>query len=152
VSKVDFKAFRLQPRAILPEYAKPGDSGMDVYAVEDVEMWPLRPVRVRLGWAFALPEGYEFQVRPKSGYSNRNVLIFFGTVDEGYRGEVGVNMTLIAPEDEQPMRILAGQKVAQIVIARVCQGRAVVVNSLEDLGDTERGAGGFGSTGLEAAK
>lgn len=148
---VTVKIHRLHPDAVLPAYAKPGDSGMDVFATHDATLYPLEAVKICTGIAGRLPEGYEIQVRPKSGYSERNILCYFGTCDEGYIGEWKVVLTLIAPPDSPPVEIKKGQKVAQVVLASVARMHPQEVANLEDLGTTERGAGGFGSTGLEPA-
>lgn len=138
----------VHPEAKRPAYAKPGDSGMDVFTTADIVLPPLRAVAIPTGCAFALPEGYEWQVRPKSGYSGRNILCHLGTCDEQYRGEVLVILTLIAHPDADSFRIAKGLKVAQIVLAKVARAELVQVASVAELGTTERGAGGFGSSGL----
>lgn len=149
---VDVKICLLHDGAIMPTYAHDGDSGMDLYATHDVELWPLEATKVFTGVAFGIPEGYEIQIRPKSGYSARGVMASWGTVDGPYTGEcVGV-LTFIAPESTRPFKIARGQKIAQAVLAKVAHARLVQVGKQGDLGETTRGANGFGSSGLEAPK
>jgi dUTP pyrophosphatase len=148
VSNVEVKICLLHPDAKMPAYAKPGDSGMDVCTTQDITLYPLEAVKIRTGVAFGLPGGYEIQVRPKSGYSARSILCAWGTCDEQYLGEVMVVLTLIAPPDSPPVQILKGQKVAQLVLAKVAHAELVSVKTQAELGETERGTAGWGSTGL----
>ena len=147
---IDLKICLLHDGAIMPTYAHAGDSGMDLYATHDVQLWPLEATKVFTGVAFGIPAGYEIQIRPKSGYSARGIMASWGTVDRPYLGEVAGVLTFIAPEGTRPINISRGQKVAQAVLARVETARLVQVESQTDLGETTRGANGWGSTGLEA--
>jgi dUTP pyrophosphatase len=128
----------------IPTYAKPGDSGLDLSAAI-AEPWIILPgtrALIPTGWAFELPHGLEGQVRPRSGLSFRRGLVaVFGTVDSGYRGQVSVNLANIGAE---PQTIQPGDRIAQFVIAPVMRAALAEVATL---GETERGAGGFGSTG-----
>lgn len=136
---------KIDPAAILPSYAHPGDAGMDVRSVEDLVVEPGGRKLVRTGLVMLLPPGYEAQVRPRSGLALKNgvtVLNTPGTIDEGYRGEVGV---ILANFGVEPFRVEKGAKIAQIVIAPCT--RAEVVETAE-VDETARGAGGFGSTGV----
>ena len=136
---------KIDPAAILPSYAHPGDAGMDVRSVEELVVEPGGRKLVRTGLVMMLPPGYEAQVRPRSGLALKNgvtVLNTPGTIDEGYRGEVGV---ILANLGEEPFRVEKGAKIAQIVIAPCT--RAEIVETAE-VDETARGAGGFGSTGV----
>ena len=133
------------PDAVLPTYAHPGDAGMDVRSVEEVILEPGGRKLVRTGLVMMLPPGYEAQVRPRSGLALKNgvtVLNTPGTIDEGYRGEVGV---ILANFGAEPFRVEKGAKIAQIVIAPCT--RAEIVET-DEVDETARGAGGFGSTGV----
>lgn len=134
---------KLHPAAKAPTYAHDTDSGADVYAVENVVLYPGECAKLRTGLAFELPTGYELQVRPKSGLSSQRRCVQLGTVDQGYRGEVLV--TMINQDDEDHYEVKVGQKIAQLVIAPVAQTKFVEVR---ELSETARGEGGFGSSGL----
>ena len=136
---------KIDPAAILPSYAHPGDAGMDMRSVEELVVEPGGRKLVRTGLVMMLPTGYEAQVRPRSGLALKNgvtVLNTPGTIDEGYRGEVGV---ILANFGAEPFRVEKGAKIAQIVIAPCT--RAEIVETAE-VDETARGAGGFGSTGV----
>ena len=136
---------RMNPDASLPAYAHPGDAGMDLKSAEDAIVEPGARLLVHTGLAMALPEGYEAQVRPRSGLALKHgitVLNTPGTIDEGYRGEVGV---ILFNTGDTAFKIAKGDRIAQMVIAPVTRARIV---ETDDLGSTERGAGGFGSTGV----
>jgi dUTP pyrophosphatase len=135
----------LDPRARAPRYAKPSDSGLDLYAVVDepVHVWPWqRPTLISTGVAIELPPGYEAQVRGRSGLSRDGLLVVPGTVDNAYRGPIGVLVYVVGPPSRT---IQTGDRIAQLVIAPVA---SVEVEVVEALGETERGASGFGSTGV----
>ena len=133
----------LRPGARLPERGTPGASGLDLYACldADVELGP-DPTLVPSGIAVEVPYGYEVQVRPRSGLARQGVTVVFGTADSDYRGEIFVNMHTIGTL--KSYRIQHGDRIAQLVIAPVSMPPAIEVN---ELNDSERGAGGFGSTG-----
>jgi dUTP pyrophosphatase len=136
---------RIHPDAALPCYAHEGDAGMDVRSVEDIEIAPGSRALVHTGLVMMLPLGWEAQVRPRSGLALKHgvtVLNTPGTIDAGYRGEVGV---ILANFGDVPFKVAKGDKVAQIVVAPVT--RAEIVETAE-VDETERGAGGFGSTGV----
>ena len=140
---VEFK--KLQADAFLPAYAHPGDAGMDLRSVESLVVPAGERRLVRTGLAMALPMGYEAQVRPRSGLALKHgitVLNSPGTIDAGYRGEVGVILLNTGKEDFQ---IGVGDKIAQLVIAPVTIAGICEVGELDD---SERGSGGFGSTGV----
>lgn len=134
----------------LPEYATPDSAGLDLLAAVDgdVTLDPGKRMLVPTGLSIALPPGYEAQVRPRSGLALRNgitVLNSPGTVDADYRGEVGV---ILANLGDAPFVIARGMRIAQMVVAPVTQLRW---EEVEALPDSERGAGGFGSTGTGAS-
>jgi len=148
--KVLFK--RLRPDAIIPAYATPGASGMDVASPVDCLIDAGKTALIKLGLAVAVPDGWELQVRPRSGLSLKTKLRLPnapGTIDSDYRGEVGV---IIENTDADPnfvfmppaFRINRGDRIAQLVLCPVARAELVEV---DELPDTQRGAGGFGSTG-----
>ena len=139
------KVLRTDPAAQLPTYAHPGDAGMDVCSVEDVTLAPGARALVRTGLVLMLPPDAEAQVRPRSGLALKHgvtVLNSPGTIDAGYRGEVGVILVNLGAE---PFVVEKGMKIAQLVVAPVAQAATVEVS---DVDATDRGAGGFGSTGI----
>ena len=141
--KLKFK--RIHPDAVLPEYAHPSDAGMDVKSIDDLVIAPGKRALVHTGLVMALPPMYEAQVRPRSGLALKKgvtVLNTPGTIDSGYRGEVGVILINLGEED---FEIKRGDKIAQIVIAPVTVAEIVETDVIDD---TDRGEGGFGSTGV----
>jgi len=132
----------------LPQYATPQSAGMDLRAnlSEPIVMKPLERRLIPTGLHIALPEGYEAQVRPRSGLALKHgitVLNAPGTVDADYRGEVGV---LLINLSEEPFVVNDGERIAQMVIARHEQGEFIEVEALDE---TERGEGGYGHTGVK---
>ena len=133
----------------LPEYQTDGAAGCDLLAAIDADdelvLAPGEHALVPTGLELAIPPGYEGQVRPRSGLAlNRGVTVLNtpGTIDSDYRGEVKV---ILINHSREPFTILRGDKIAQMVIAKVTQVRW---EETDELLETERGAGGFGSTGL----
>ena len=132
----------------LPKYATPQSAGMDLRANIE-EAFTLKPLERKLvptGLFISMPEGYEAQVRPRSGLALKHgitVLNTPGTVDADYRGEVGVVLVNLSNE---PFTVEPGERIAQMVIAKHEQADFVVV---EELDETERGAGGYGHTGVK---
>ncbi len=133
----------------LPEYHSPEAAGMDLRAAlpadEPLLLDPTKRALVPTGLAFALPQGYEAQVRPRSGLAYRHGVTLLnapGTIDADYRGEVQV---LLINLGEAPFTVERGMRVAQLVIAPVTRARLDVVRALPE---TQRGGGGFGSTGV----
>jgi dUTP pyrophosphatase len=137
------RAVRLHPSARLPERATPGSSGMDLHARLDA---PLvlgpAPVRVPTGIAIELPVGWDAQVRPRSGLLAKGVSAGFGTIDADYRGELLVTMWTFGGLERY--EINDGDRIAQLVIARLADATIVEV---AELSATTRGEGGHGSTG-----
>lgn len=137
---------KLHPEARLPEYQKAGDAGFDLRSLKSIVIAPWQTALVGTGLAFVIPDGFEMQVRPRSGLSMKTPLIMPnspGTVDSGYRGEVCVILRNLS---DQPYMVGAGERVAQGVIAPVTRAD---FEEIEILPASERGCGGFGSTGLE---
>ena len=135
---------RLSPDAIIPAYAHPGDAGLDLHACEDVALDPGVACLVPTGVAIELPEATEAQVRPRSGLALKHsvtVLNTPGTIDEGYRGEVGV---VLINHGSSTFQVTRGMRIAQLVVQKRWTVEVVEVDGLTD---TTRGAGGFGSTG-----
>lgn len=133
----------------LPDYATAAAAGADLLAAidQDIELKPLERRIVPTGISIALPVGFEAQVRPRSGLAAKNGVTVAnapGTIDADYRGEVGVILINLGAE---PFRITRGMRIAQMVVAR--HARAVW-REVGELGQTARGAGGFGSTGVTA--
>ena len=128
----------------LPAYATEGAAGMDVVAAEDLDLAPGARHAVATGFAMAIPENYEVQVRPRSGLALKHGITCLntpGTIDSDYRGEVNV---ILANLGDAPFPIRRGDRIAQLVPAPVQRARFNLVDSLDD---TARGVGGFGSTG-----
>ena len=139
------KVLRTDPAAQLPVYAHPGDAGMDVRSIEDVTLSPGARALIHTGLVLMLPPNAEAQVRPRSGLALKHgvtVLNTPGTIDAGYRGEVGVILINLGTE---PFVVEKGMKIAQIVVSPVARAEVVEVTSVDE---TDRGAGGFGSTGV----
>ena len=134
--------------AALPEYATPLSAGMDLRAAieQSITLAPLERAMVLTGLYVELPAGYEMQVRPRSGLAAKHgitVLNTPGTIDADYRGEIKVILVNLSNEE---FTINPGERIAQMVVARYEQ---VEWDSVEVLDETERGAGGFGSTGTK---
>ena len=136
---------RLDPTVELPTYAYEGDAGLDLRANEDVTLAPHERRLVSTGLAIAIPEGYAGFVQPRSGLALREGLSMANTpglIDSHYRGELKV--CAVNLDDERPITISRGERIAQLVIQRV---PVVTLVEVEELDETDRGAGGFGSTG-----
>ena len=128
----------------LPSYATPGAAGMDVVAAEDLDLMPGQRHAVATGFKVAIPEGFEIQVRPRSGLALKHGITVPntpGTIDSDYRGELKV---IVINHGDQAFPIRRGERIAQLVPAAVTQAE---FDEVEELCETERGAGGFGSTG-----
>lgn len=145
--KVEVRVKRLNHGAglALPVYTTSGAAGMDICAAESLNLRVGKRHAVATGFAFAIPEGYEVQVRPRSGLALKNGITCLntpGTIDSDYRGEVKV---ILANLGEDDFMINKGDRIAQIVVAPVTHGNLIEV---DDLDETVRGTGGFGSTGV----
>ncbi len=129
----------------VPVYARPGDAGADLVSAEDLVLRPGERALVGTGVRIALPEGYAAFVVPRSGLAARHGITIVnapGTVDAGYRGEIKV--ALLNTDATEEYRIARGDRIAQLIVLPVPQARFVPV---DDLPDSDRGEGGFGSTG-----
>ena len=141
---VQLKIKRLSSSATLPARAHPGDAGLDLYASVDLLIPPGETRLVGTGLAIELPAGTEAQIRPRSGLAlehNLTVLNTPGTIDEGYRGEVGI---ILINHGRTVFEVRRGMKVAQLVVKPTL---AVEVVEADVLNETVRATGGFGSTG-----
>lgn len=139
------KVRRLDGRARLPTRAYPGDAGLDLYALEDAALDPGERVSVRTGIAVEIPDGEAGLVLPRSGLAARHGIALVnapGLIDSGYRGEVRV--LLLNTDRDSAFTIAAGDRIAQLVLVKV---QTPEVEEVEDLAGSERGAGGFGSSG-----
>lgn len=136
---------RIHPDAVLPAYAHPSDAGMDVRSVADIVIPRGGRALVPTGLVAMIPPMHEIQVRPRSGLALKHgvtVLNTPGTIDSGYRGEIGV---ILANFGDSDFYVAKGDKVAQLVFAPVVQPEVVETDTIDE---TDRGAGGFGSTGV----
>ncbi|MBS1704708.1 MAG: dUTP diphosphatase [Armatimonadetes bacterium] len=143
VSQVTIQ-LQLSSNAKVPLYATPGAAGADIFCSESWELNPQERRLIPTGLRMAIPEGYEVQIRPRSGTAIRSGLGMVnspGTIDSDYRGEIGVILINFGSE---PIRFEAGERVAQMVVCPVVRGIFEIVDSLPE---SERGDGGFGSTG-----
>ncbi|MBM3509094.1 MAG: dUTP diphosphatase [Alphaproteobacteria bacterium] len=132
----------------LPTYATGGSAGLDVAAAisADVSLAPGGWVAIPAGFALALPPGYEAQIRPRSGLALQHgvtVLNSPGTIDADYRGEVAV---ILVNHGREPFTVRRGDRIAQMVVVAV---ERIALDAVAELPETTRGAGGFGSTGIE---
>lgn len=135
---------RLDPRAVLPAQAHPGDAGWDVCALDEAVLAPGERRLFGTGLSLEIPEGWEIQVRPRSGLALKHgvtVLNTPGTVDAGYRGEIKVLLINLGSE---PFAVSPGLRLAQLVLGRVWP---LTWDERDELGESARGAGGYGSSG-----
>jgi len=146
---VDIALRRLDPGLPPPSYAHPGDAGADLFTTVDVTLAPGERAMVPTGIAIALPEGYVALVHPRSGLAARHGVSIVnspGTVDAGYRGEIKVMLVNLDPATS--VTLSRGDRIAQLVVQRFETASFVEVDALPE---SERGAGGYGSTGGFAA-
>ena len=140
--KLKFK--KLQDDVTIPEYKTVGSAGMDITSNEDVTLMPGQFKIVKTGLACAVEEGYEVQVRPRSGMACKHGITVIntpGTIDSDYRGEIGVGLINLS---QGQFDIKKGDRIAQLVVNKIEQPEIEIV---EELDETDRGSGGFGSTG-----
>lgn len=134
--------------AVSPQYAYPTDSGFDLYSTEELTIEPFGRILVPTGLHFDIPDGYEIQVRSKSGLALKQGLMVLnspGTVDQGYTGEIKV---ILFNTTKDSVKIEKGQKVAQGVICPVVCGKWVNLVKVDNVEDKDRSDNGFGSTGI----
>lgn len=142
------KIKKLSEDAVFPSYAYETDSGFDLHSTQDLEIPPFGRALVPTGLSVSFEEGYEIQVRPKSGLAVKQGLTVLntpGTVDEGYTGEIQV---IVFNTNNYIATIPKGMKVAQAVLCPVVQGKFVVLEEVQDVEEKDRGNNGFGSTGI----
>ncbi|WP_033828232.1 dUTP diphosphatase [Bacillus andreraoultii] len=144
--KYQLKVKLIHKDAKLPQYANPGDAGLDLYSVEEKVIQPGEAELIATGMIIELPPGTEAQVRPRSGLALKHqitVLNSPGTIDEGYRGEVKV---ILINHGKKEFKVEKQMRIAQMIVAPVSKVNVVEV---KEVSDTERGEGGFGSTGMQ---
>lgn len=144
IKEFDLKIKKLSESAVVPEYKTDGASGMDLSSTERVTLMPFERKLVPTGLAIQLEQGFEAQLRPRSGTSIKHGLTLVncvGTIDSDYTGEIFIPMINLS---STPYTIEIGERVAQMVIARYT---SVGVKIVDELDETERGSGGFNSTG-----
>jgi dUTP pyrophosphatase len=142
---MNIKIIKLKEQAIIPKYEHHNDSGLDLASIETVEIPSGESKLVKTGISIELPPNTEAQIRPRSGLALKHqitVLNTPGTIDEGYRGEIGV---ILINHGKTTFNVTQGMRIAQMVIAPVIR---VEIEEVEQLSDTIRGKGGFGSTGV----
>ena len=149
---MNIKVKKIHHNAVIPKFAHSTDTGFDLFTVESVRIHPKQKSIVRTGLIFELPEGWGIQVRNKSGITmkgvpnllgnNADIVVYMGTIDQAYRGEVGIMVKNIS---NKTIAIPVGTKLAQGVLERVYQ---CTFEEVEDVSETDRGEGGFGSTGV----
>ncbi|MFT4297966.1 MAG: dUTP diphosphatase [Candidatus Woesearchaeota archaeon] len=141
---MNVKITKIKENAIIPKYAKPGDAGVDLCSTENYNLKPGERCLVSTGIKIALPDGYEAQVRPRSGLALKNGISIVntpGTIDSCYRGELGV---IVINHGQEEFKIEQGMRIAQMIINKVEQAE---FQEVEELDKTERGEGGFGHSG-----
>lgn len=141
---MEIKIVKLDPQATIPHYAHPEDAGLDLFAVEETTIPPGETKLIKTGIAIALPPDTEAQIRPRSGLALKHsitVLNSPGTIDAGYRGEIGI---ILINHGKKSFQTLSGMKIAQMVVAPIIRSKVTVVKQLDS---TSRGEYGFGSTG-----
>ena len=142
---IPLKIKRIHKKAILPHYAHPGDAGLDLFSVEKTEVPAGASALISTGIVIQLPENTEAQIRPRSGLALKHQITLLntpGTIDYGYRGEIKV---IMINHGKSTFTVEEGMKIAQMVVKPVFP---VKVEEVEELSDTARGEGGFGSSGI----
>jgi dUTP pyrophosphatase len=148
LKKIDVKVQLINNLAVYPKYAYPTDSGFDLHSVEEVKLTPFGRALVSTGIKVSFDEGYELQIRPKSGLAiNHGITVLNtpGTVDAGYTGEIKV---IVFNTNNYDFTITKGMKIAQAVFAPVQNGRYVSFQKVDGVEEKDRGNNGFGSTGI----
>ncbi|NMM65730.1 dUTP diphosphatase [Clostridium sp. P21] len=145
-STIQLKITKINETAKLPQYAHDGDAGMDLFSIEEVIIPPSETALIHTGIKIELPRNTEAQVRPRSGLALKHsitVLNTPGTIDEGYRGEIGI---ILINHGKLPFKVEKNMKIAQMVVKPVLK---VNIIKVQQLSETERSEGGFGSTGVK---
>ncbi|YAI82802.1 MAG: dUTP diphosphatase [cyanobacterium endosymbiont of Rhopalodia sterrenbergii] len=139
------KIIKLREQAVIPRYKYNNDSGLDLVSIENVEIESGESQLIQIGISIELPPNTEAQIRPRSGLALKHkitVLNTPGTIDQGYRGEIGV---ILINHGKRSFKVIQGMRIAQMVIAPVIR---VKIEEVDDFSDTTRGSRGFGSTGF----
>lgn len=142
--KIEIK--KLHQDAYIPKYQTSGAAGFDIHSIENITIASGESKLIKTGLGMAIEDGYELQIRPRSGLALKNgitVLNTPGTIDSDYRGEI---MVLLINHSKQNFIIAKGDRIAQGVISKVYQADFIEVSELDD---TQRGSGGFGSSGIK---
>ena len=149
---MNIKVKKVHHNAVIPKFAHPTDTGFDLFTVESTRIHPNQKAIVRTGLVFELPDGWGIQVRNKSGItingvpsslgSNSDLVVYIGTIDQAYRGELGI---MVKNVSNKTVAIPVGTKLAQGVLERVYK---CTFEEVEEVSETDRGEGGFGSTGV----
>ncbi|AKA69862.1 dUTP diphosphatase [Clostridium scatologenes] len=145
-STIQVKVIKVNEMAKLPEYAHEGDAGMDLFSTEEVVIPPSKTTLIHTGIKIELPRNTEAQIRPRSGLALKHsitVLNTPGTIDEGYRGEIGV---ILINHGKLPFKVEKNMKIAQMVVKPIIR---VSILEVGELSESERAEGGFGSTGVK---
>ena len=132
------KLIKFNKELITPKRAHYNDAGVDCYALDIVELPPLTPVVIPLGFGLEVPDGYQAIIKPRSSMNAKGIITQIGTIDSGYRGEI---KAVLINTSQTPFAIMKGDKICQVIIEPV-----ILADFVEDL-QNDRGAGGFGSTG-----
>lgn len=146
IKMYQLKVKKIDSKAKLPQYAHPDDAGMDLYSIEEKIIKPGESTLIRTGIKIELPKNTEAQIRPRSGLALKHgitVLNTPGTIDEGYRGEIGIILINHGRED---FKVVESMKIAQMLIKPIYKAEVIEV---EELSKTKRNEGGFGSTGTK---
>ncbi|BAU65054.1 deoxyuridine 5'-triphosphate nucleotidohydrolase [Stanieria sp. NIES-3757] len=139
------KILKLDESAIVPQYSHPDDAGLDLFSIEEQVICPGETKLIHTGIAIELPQGTEAQIRPRSGLALKHsitVLNTPGTIDAGYRGEIGV---ILINHGKNNFNVFKGMKIAQMVITSFIYAD---IETVDQLSSSSRGSGGFGSTGI----
>ena len=142
---MNIKIKKIRDNAILPSYAHLGDAGMDVFSVVEKDIQPGEVALIPIGYAVEIPDGYEIQIRPKSGLALKygiTILNTPGTIDSGYRGEI---CAIVINHGKKIFHVAEGMKIAQMVL---CKYEKICFVESSVLMESERNDGGFGSTGV----
>lgn len=147
MTRKTLRVVKLSPSAKLPQYAHPGDAGLDLFAIDEVRLKPQGRSLVRTGISVQLPRATEGQIRPRSGLALQHgitVLNSPGTIDQGFRGEI---LVLLVNFGDHDFEVLPGMKIAQLVISNVVEANVLEVRDIQELSSSDRGQKGLGSTG-----
>tara|TARA_A100001011_G_scaffold400724_1_gene517986 strand:- start:6521 stop:6961 length:441 start_codon:yes stop_codon:yes gene_type:complete len=139
---------RFSSKVLVPKYKTPGSSGMDIsaYIEKNIEIMPGEKVIIPTGFSLSIPKGFEVQIRPRSGLAaNKGITVLNtpGTIDADYRGEIKVILINLSKEK---FVVENGSRVAQMIVSPVIQSE---IEEVQELSETQRGSGGFGSTGIK---